>query len=220
MAKKAAAAAPAAAGDPSMPRRLPVQQRSRERVDRMLDVATSLIAAQGSDALRMSEVADKSGVSIGSLYQYFPDKAAIIRTLAERSNAEGRACVAGELQKVTTEADLRDALCNIVDGYYAMFIAQPVMLDIWSATQTDKVLQEMDAEDGRAHGAMLAAVLQRLHPAAARRQVDLTSLLLMHLIASAVRLAIALPRAEADDVIAAFKEMSLRDFRFATSVAA
>jgi len=214
MARKAAASSSAAAGDPSMPRRLPVQQRSRERVDRMLDVATSLIAAQGSDALRMSEVAEKSGVSIGSLYQYFPDKAAIIRTLAERSNAEGRACVASELQKVTTAADLRTALCNIVDGYYAMFIAQPVMLDIWSATQTDKVLQEMDAADGRAHGAMLAAVLQRLHPQAGTRRVGLASLLLMHLIASTVRLAIALPRSEADDVIAAFKEMSLKDFRF------
>ena len=100
-----------------------------------------------------------AGVSIGSLYQYFPDKAAIIRTLAERFNAEGRACVETSLAKVRDEDDLRAALEEIVDGYYAMFLAEPVMRDIWSGTQADKALQEMDAVEGRVHGNMLLQVL-------------------------------------------------------------
>jgi AcrR family transcriptional regulator len=81
-----------------MPRRAPMQQRSRERVERILEVASALIAATGSDAMRMSEVAEKSGISIGSLYQYFPDKGAILRTLAERYNAQGRECIEAELE--------------------------------------------------------------------------------------------------------------------------
>ncbi len=43
--------------------------------------------------MRMSEVAEKAGISIGSLYQYFPDKSAIVRTLAERYNAYSRECI-------------------------------------------------------------------------------------------------------------------------------
>jgi AcrR family transcriptional regulator len=179
----------------------------------MLDIATALIAEAGSDALRMSEVAEKAGVSIGSLYQYFPDKAAIIRTLAERYNAQGRACVAAELAKVAKVRDLSGALERVTDGYYAMFTAEPVMLDIWSGTQADKVLQEMDAEDGRVHAAMLADVMARLHPAIHPEKVRSSAFLLMHLIAATVRLAVTLPRAEGDKVIAAFKLMVLENFR-------
>ncbi|RUU02593.1 TetR family transcriptional regulator, partial [Mesorhizobium sp. USDA-HM6] len=47
------------------PRRAPTQQRSRERVERMLAAASALIAEQGSDAMRMGEVAERAGVSIG-----------------------------------------------------------------------------------------------------------------------------------------------------------
>lgn len=195
------------------PRRLPTQQRSRERVERMLDIATALIAEAGSDALRMSEVAGKAGVSIGSLYQYFPDKAAIIRTLAERYNARGRACVAAELARVGKVSELPTALERVTDGYYAMFIAEPVMLDIWSGTQADKVLQEMDAEDGRAHAAMLTDVMARLHPAADHHRIENAAFLLMHLIAATVRLAVTLTRQEGDEVIATFKLMVLRHFR-------
>ncbi len=62
-------------------RRAPSQKRSRERVERMLTAASEVITEQGSDAMRMGEVAERAGVSIGSLYQYFPDKGSIIRPL-------------------------------------------------------------------------------------------------------------------------------------------
>ena len=81
----------------------------------MLAVATSLIAEKGIDSVRMSEIAELAGVSIGSLYQYFPDKAAIVSTLAERYNAEGRACVESELATVRTDAELGPALHRLVD---------------------------------------------------------------------------------------------------------
>ncbi len=79
-------------------------------MERLLAAAAALIAEEGSDAMRMSEVAEKAGVSIGSLYQYFPDKAAIIRTLAERYNTEDRACIEAELADVHSAAGLRAAL--------------------------------------------------------------------------------------------------------------
>jgi AcrR family transcriptional regulator len=192
-------------------RRAPTQRRSRERVERMLAVATELIAAKGSDAVRMGEVAEKAGVSIGSLYQYFPDKAAIIRTLAERYNAQGRACIAEELADVRDAAGLRDAFGRLIDIYYGQFLAEPVMRDIWSGTQADKGLRDIDLEDSRINGAVLAKILARLRPGADPAALAASAFLVMHLGEATMRLAISVDRHEGDVLVEAYKRMALRE---------
>ncbi|HEY9346892.1 MAG TPA: TetR/AcrR family transcriptional regulator [Inquilinus sp.] len=198
--------------DPAGPlRRAPSQRRSRERVERILAVATELIAAQGSDLLRMAEVAAKAGISIGSLYQYFPDKAAIIRTLAERINAEGRACIEDGLRGVRDAAGLRDAFGRLVDTYYGLFLAEPVMRDIWSGLQADKGLREIDLEDSRINGRVLAEVLARIDPGADRAGQFTRAFLVMQLGEATMRLAISVGRAEGDALVEGYKRMALRE---------
>lgn len=209
-----AAASPAAppAADPAGPlRRAPSQRRSRERVERILAVATGLIAAQGSDALRMAEVAAKAGISIGSLYQYFPDKAAVIRALAERYNAEGRACIEEGLRGVHDAAGLREAFGELIDTYYGLFLAEPVMRDIWSGLQADKGLREIDLEDSRLNGRVLAGVLARIDPDADPAELSTRALLVMQLGEATMRLAISVDRAEGDALVEAYKRMALRE---------
>ena len=75
------------------------------------------MAEKGSEAFRMSDIVERTGVGFGSLYQYFPDKTAIIGTLADRYNAVGRDCVRRDLSAVNTTEDLHPALCRIVDSY-------------------------------------------------------------------------------------------------------
>ena len=59
----------------------------------------------------------------------------------------GRACVERDLATVKTVADLRPALSRIVDSYYRMFLDEPVMRDIWQATQADRALQKLVERD-------------------------------------------------------------------------
>jgi AcrR family transcriptional regulator len=191
----------------SLPRRLPTQRRSRERVERMLSVATTLISEKGIDAVKMSEIASLADVSIGSLYQYFPEKAALVRTLAERYNAEGRACVEAELGTVNVDAALEPTLHRIVDGYYEMFMQLPAMRDIWRATQADKALQEMDEADCEHHAMMLYRVLINLRPNADQTELKTLASLVMQQIAAVVRHAITLERTEGDATIEMFKKM-------------
>ena len=120
------------------PRRIPQQKRGRERFEKILSVALELIEMNGSDALKMSEIVEKAELSFGALYQYFPDKSSIIRTLAERFNEQGRRCVEDELSRVSDAASLHRALANITDEYYQFFRREPVMRDIWHATQADR----------------------------------------------------------------------------------
>ena len=197
------------------PARLPTQQRSRERVERMLAAASALIAEGGSDAMRMSEVAERAGVPIGSLYQFFPDKGAIVRTLAERYNALGRACIEEGLADVADLDGLRDAFGRLIDIYYGLFLAEPVMRDIWSGTQADKALRDIDLDDSRQTGAMLAAVLERLRPEADRAAIATKAFLIMNLGEATMRLAISVDRKEGDALVAAFKQMALRELSVA-----
>lgn len=65
-------------------RKLPRQQRSRDMVDRIVAAARDVLVADGYDRLTTNRVADRAGVSPGSLYQYFPDKVAIVEEVTAR----------------------------------------------------------------------------------------------------------------------------------------
>ena len=194
-------------GAQKLARLVPTQQRSRERFERILESAAEIMAEKGSEAFRMSDIVERTGVAFGSLYQYFPDKTAIIGTLAERHNAVGRDCVRRDLAVVKSVRDLHPALCRIVDSYYQMFNDEPVMRDIWQATQADRALQKLDEEDGAYLAGLLNEALRRIAPDAPSPALASYSQLIMTLIAAAVRHAIALPPKEAARMLALFKRM-------------
>ena len=65
-------------------RRIPRQARAEETVTTILEGAAQILEAGGLAAFTTNAVAERAGVSIGTLYQYFADKNALIRALAER----------------------------------------------------------------------------------------------------------------------------------------
>jgi AcrR family transcriptional regulator len=205
------ATAPVPEDDGAM-RKSPTQKRSRERVEHILASASRLIAERGSDTMRMSEVAELSGISIGSLYQYFPDKAAIIQTLAERYNAVSRACIADGLAHVKTVEDLRQAFSALIDEYYSIFLAEPVIRDIWSAMQADKSLREIELAESRQNAILLAAALKRALPDEDLDRLQVPALLIMYLGECVMRLAISTGETEGRALIETYKRMAYRSF--------
>jgi AcrR family transcriptional regulator len=65
-------------------RRRPKQRRARQTVDAILDAVVRILKREGAQAVTTNRVAEVAGVSIGSLYQYFPDKGAIFAALHQR----------------------------------------------------------------------------------------------------------------------------------------
>jgi AcrR family transcriptional regulator len=65
-------------------RRQPKQRRARQTVDAVVEAAVRVLKREGSDAVTTNRVAEVAGVSIGSVYQYFPDKNAIFVALHQR----------------------------------------------------------------------------------------------------------------------------------------
>ena len=182
-------------------RRVPTQQRSIERVEAILAAADELLVERGSDALKMSDIATHAGVAIGSVYQYFPDKPAILRELAVRFMDQVRAALAEGLGGMASKADALTRIDRLLVGYYEMFLEQPDSRDLWAATQADKELQQLDVQDSRANGALFFVHLAPFAPARHHERLRAVTFLYAHLTGAAVRLAIAVGRDEGDAMI-------------------
>lgn len=71
-------------------RREPKQKRSQQTVDTVLDAVAVVVKRHGVQAITTNRIAEAAGVSVGSLYQYFPDKRAIFTALHDRHVDEVR----------------------------------------------------------------------------------------------------------------------------------
>ena len=69
---------------PTEPRKQPRQARSRALVEAILDATERLLAQEGTEATTTTRVAEVAGVSVGSLYQYFPSRDALLAAVIER----------------------------------------------------------------------------------------------------------------------------------------
>ena len=69
---------------PVRPRKEPRHERARATVDAILMAAAHILRTEGSEAATTNRIAELAGVSIGSLYQYFPNKQAVVGALRER----------------------------------------------------------------------------------------------------------------------------------------
>jgi len=69
---------------PPTPRRIPRQQRSQVTVEAIFEAVAQIVATQGEEALTTNRIAERAGVSVGSLYQYFPSKEAILSAMLDQ----------------------------------------------------------------------------------------------------------------------------------------
>lgn len=76
-------------------RRRPKQARSRATWDAILEATAQILERDGAAGFNTNAVAERAGVSIGTLYQYFPDKQAILVATAEREAALAEPSLAG-----------------------------------------------------------------------------------------------------------------------------
>lgn len=82
-------------------RRAPMQERSAARVQRMLDACAAIVEEVGYEGLTTTLLAERAGVAIGSVYQFFPDKRAVVQALTERNLETYRNRVAAKLAEGT-----------------------------------------------------------------------------------------------------------------------
>ena len=95
------------------PRKAASQERSRATVDALVEATARILVREGFDKASTNRIAQKAGVSIGSLYQYFPTKEALVAAVIDRHNADLMQVVRGALVDVAA-LPVKDAMRRMV----------------------------------------------------------------------------------------------------------
>nr|WP_206691808.1 TetR/AcrR family transcriptional regulator [Pseudomonas cyclaminis] len=109
------------------PRKLPAQARSRATVEAIVQAATYILTKVGWEGLTTNAIAERAGVNIGSLYQFFPNKEAVIVELQLRHAAATRTDLLKALQILPDQPTLREALTLIVELIVAEHRVAPAL---------------------------------------------------------------------------------------------
>ena len=106
------------------PRRTPTQDRSKKRVDTILDAVAELLVERGFEAITTRLIAEKANIPVGSIYQFFPNKYAVFNALAVRF-LEGitrayQDFIPGEVEDLGWE----ESLDRAIDGFAAILFRE------------------------------------------------------------------------------------------------
>ena len=139
------------------PRKPPKQARSRETVRAIVEAAARVLEVDGLDGFSTNAVAERAGVSIGSLYQYFPRKEAIVRALIEREEL----LLVKDLEAATAEPSGVAALSALIDAAIAHQFRRPALARLLDFAEARQPLDADAQQTGERFRAILANVLLR-----------------------------------------------------------
>lgn len=106
------------------PRKTPRQSRSRVTVDAIFEATIQVLLSEDMAGLTTTRVAERAGVSVGTMYQYFPNKQALVYALNERF--------------LTTLAERVEETCTRMHGHLAAAAAE-ALIDTYWAVKTERI---------------------------------------------------------------------------------
>ena len=157
--------------DRLQPRKAPRQPRSAQTVEAIVEAAARILESGGLAAFNTNAVAERAGVSVGSLYQYFPGKDALIGALSRRE----RALLAAEIAAASAGTDglpLETVLRRLVRAALRRQLARPVLARILDFEEQRLGLEPGDAAASGGIAAALGSVLRRHRRRLRRLRLD------------------------------------------------
>ena len=146
--------------DQLTPRRKPSQERSRDRVERILDATAELLVDTPIDKITTAAIAETAGVPIGSVYQYFPNKLAVLAELARRVMEQVDVKTASLITEDFGVLPWDQAIDRAIDATMEGYAGQPGYLQLLLSIRPTPEFRAITDESNERVAAMLA-----FHPA-------------------------------------------------------
>lgn len=162
-----------------VPRRRPIQERSRRKFQALLASAREVLVEVGFDSFTCEEVASRAGVPIGTLYQFFANKYVLVCEL-DRQDAHG---VIEEIERFAQKIpalDWPELLNDFLDHLADLWLRDPSRRAVWLATQATPATRATAAVNEREIARMIASVLAPLMPTTERERRAFMAEALVH----------------------------------------
>jgi AcrR family transcriptional regulator len=163
-------------------RRRPQQRRARQTVDAVLDAVARILKREGMKAVTTNRIAEVAGVSIGSVYQYFPDKRAIFVALHERHIQEIDRLVEAKLFEHAA-SPVEDLIGAMMEAMIEAHATDPELYELL-LTEVPHRAEGTRAFAVRLHGAFRLAISSRVHELRSRRDLDKVVFVVTHMVES------------------------------------
>lgn len=127
-------------------RKKPRQERSKQMVDALVQATREVIARRGLAGCTTNHVAERAGVSVGSLYQYFESRDALIAALLERNAADILQLVDERLHALMS-ADARSVTRGLLEAVFDFVQRDPSHLELlrnWQQLRTQRTFQTLE----------------------------------------------------------------------------
>lgn len=151
----------------TIPRKLPQQDRSRITVEAILEATTHILTEEGYYKANTNHIAERAGVSVGSLYQYFPNKESLMAALMEQHSNEIAELVESKLSHLFN-SPLEIAIPELVKAVIAAHAINPRLHQVLNEEiPRSERLQQMQQADERITELLQAYLLRwsdRIHP--------------------------------------------------------
>ena len=162
-----------------VPRRRPIQERSRRKFQVLLSSSREVLVEMGFDSFTCEEVATRAGVPIGTLYQFFANKYVLVCEL-DRQDAHG---VIEEIERFAQKIpalDWPELLNDFLEHLADLWLRDPSRRAVWLATQATPATRATAAVNEREIARMIASVLAPLMPATDRERRAFMAEVLVH----------------------------------------
>lgn len=190
------------------PVRSPKQERSQKRFDHILETAKLIIEEKGAAGMKMGDIAARADISIGSIYQYFPNKRAIVAALAESlldANTQKNEEIL--FKPARSLIELSHMTTAMLDQYYELQRDDPVAKDIRAGYASDKEIQAVDNDDTVKNRDYIFEMAKHLFRPEAHEQAKLALLLIISLGGAAVAVAVEFDSEEGSKAMSEAKTM-------------
>jgi AcrR family transcriptional regulator len=165
------------------PRKLPQQDRSRLTVEAILEATTHILTQEGYDKANTNRIAERAGISIGSLYQYFPNKESLMAALIEQHSNEIAQLMESKLKDLS-DAPLEIAIPALIKAVIAAHAIDPCLHQVLSEEipRSERSQQGQKADERIAE--LLRAYLARWNDSIRPQNLEMTVFILMRTIES------------------------------------
>jgi AcrR family transcriptional regulator len=189
-------------------RNVPRQSRSQQTVDLILDTAAELFVGVGYDNTTTNAIAEKAGLSIGTLYRYFPDKDALLKALADRYQQQAHNLFETLFVEDARYLPTEVLLDRLIDPFLDMYRKYPVYAHILLGADVSADIAAASCGMEAEMITRMADFFQMLAPQLNKKRAHLTAVVSKAVVKMLISLVIAAQDEQYQaDVIAEVKQM-------------